>query len=73
MRVQIWSAICAYLMVAIVRKQLNLRQSLNEILQIVSVNIFEQTTLAELLAPTLALAEQIVSDRHPQNLLWPNT
>ena len=72
-RIQIWSAICAYLMVAIVRKQLNLQQSLNEILQVVSVNIFEQTPLAELLAPTLALAEQIVGDRHPQNLLWPNT
>jgi transposase len=71
-RVQIWSAICAYLMVAIVRKQLNLQKSLNEILQIVSVNIFEQTALAELLASTLPLQEQIGGDRHNQNLLWPN-
>ncbi len=59
-------------MVAILRKQLNLQKSLNEILQIVSVNIFEQTTLPELLAPTLALQEQIVGERHVQNLLWPN-
>jgi hypothetical protein len=71
-RIQIWSAICAYLMVAIVRKQLNLQKSLNEILQIVSVNIFEQTTLAELLAPTVPLQGQIVDARHTQNLLWPN-
>jgi hypothetical protein len=71
-RVQIWSAIGAYLMVAIVRKQLNLQKSLNEILQIVSVNIFEQTTLAELLAPTVPLQEQIAGDRNTQNLLWPN-
>jgi len=71
-RVQIWSAICAYLMVAIVRKQLKLQKSLNEILQIVSVNIFEQTTLAELLAPTLPIPEPIVGDHHAQNLLWPN-
>lgn len=44
-RTQIWSAICTYLMVAIVKKQLNLQKSLNEILQIVSVNIFEQVPL----------------------------
>lgn len=71
-RVQIWSAICAYLMAAIVRKQLNLQKSMNEILQIVSVNIFEQTTLAELLTPTVAYEEQIVVKRYAQNLLWPN-
>ena len=70
-RIQIWSAICAYLMVAIVRKQLNLRKTLNEILQIVSVNIFEQTTLAELLAPPPAAPTQIADDRHIQSLLWP--
>jgi hypothetical protein len=59
-------------MVAIVRKQLNLQKSLNEILQIVSVNIFEQTTLAELLAPTPPLLGQIVGHHRTQNLLWPN-
>jgi IS4 transposase len=49
-RCQIWSAICAYLMVAIARKTLNIKKSLNEILQIVSVNIFEQVPMAQLLA-----------------------
>ncbi len=49
-RCQIWSAICAYLMVAIVRKQLKIQKSLNEILQILSVNLFEQAPLIELLA-----------------------
>jgi hypothetical protein len=48
-RSQIWSAICAYLMVAIVRKRLKIRKSLNEILQIISVSIFEQMPLEELL------------------------
>jgi len=71
-RVQIWSAICAYLMVAIIRKQYNVQKSLNEILQIVSVNIFEQTTLAELLAPKAPLHEQNVGDQASQKLLWPN-
>jgi len=71
-RVQIWSAICAYLMLAIIRKQYNVQKSLNEILQIVSVNIFEQTTLAELLAPKAPLHEQNVGDQASQKLLWPN-
>jgi hypothetical protein len=71
-RCQIWSAICTYLMVAIVRKQLNLQKSLNEILQIVSVHIFEQTPLAEVLASTRATPEQIVGDHAAQKLFWPN-
>jgi hypothetical protein len=49
-RCQLWSAICAYLMVAIVKKTLQIQKSLNEILQIVSVRMFEQLPLAELLA-----------------------
>jgi hypothetical protein len=47
-RCQIWSTICAYLMVAIVKKRLNIQKSLNEILQIVSVSIFEQVSLEAL-------------------------
>jgi transposase len=37
-RSQVWSAICASLMVAILRKQLKIQKTLNEILQIVSPN-----------------------------------
>jgi len=40
---QIWSAICAYLLVAILKKRMGVEKSLNEILQITSVGIFEQT------------------------------
>jgi hypothetical protein len=42
-RCQIWSAICAYLLVAILKKRIGVEKSLNEILQITSVGIFEQT------------------------------
>jgi IS4 transposase len=42
-RAQIWTAICAYLMVAILKKRIGTNKSLNEILQITSVGIFEQT------------------------------
>ena len=49
-RVQIWSAISAYLLVAIAKRRLHLNQSLWEILQIVSIASMEQIHLSELLA-----------------------
>jgi IS4 transposase len=52
-RCQIWSAICAYLMVAIIKKLTKSQKTLNEILQIVSVSIFEQTPIMELLTTEL--------------------
>ena len=42
-RSQIWTAICAYLLVAILKKRIGVEKSLNEILQITSVGIFEQS------------------------------
>jgi hypothetical protein len=42
-RCQIWSAICAYLLVAILKKRIGVEKSLNEILQITSVGIFDQS------------------------------
>lgn len=69
-RCQIWSAICAYLMVAIVKKRLNLEKSLNEILQIVSVNIFEQIPLRELLmTKEKALGTETAQNRSQKLLL----
>ena len=47
---QIWSAICAYLMVAILKKELKVKKSLYEILQLISVNPFEKLTFSELLS-----------------------
>jgi transposase len=68
-RCQIWSAICAYLMVAIVKKRVKSPKSLNEILQIVSVNIFEQQSLAELLAIEMSATDGNVVDGYSQNML----
>jgi IS4 transposase len=48
-RGQIWSAICAYLLVAIAKRRLNLPQSLWEILQIVSIASMEQIPIQALL------------------------
>jgi len=49
-RAQIWSAICAYLLVAILKKQNGIEKSMNEILQISSVSIFEQAAAREMFA-----------------------
>ena len=48
-KTQIWIAITVYVLVAIVKKQLNLDRSLSEILQIVSVTLFEQIPIFEVL------------------------
>ena len=57
-RSQIWSAICAYLMVAIIKKRLRLEKTLNEMLQIVSVSIFEQAPLEQILTTMPAVTGQ---------------
>jgi len=49
-KTQIWIAITVYVLVAIVKKQLKLDQSLYTILQILSVTLFEKTPILEALA-----------------------
>ena len=56
-KTQVWIAICVYVLVAIVRKELRLELSLSQILQILSVNVFEQVPLAELVAKTASQNE----------------
>lgn len=68
-RCQIWSAICAYLMVAITKKRLKSQKSLNEILQIVSVSIFEQIPLEQLLATNAVAADPKTNHSEMYNLL----
>jgi hypothetical protein len=55
---QLWIAISVYVLVAIVRKRLKLSASLYEILQILSLTMFERTPLDQLL--TLSLPEPII-------------
>ena len=67
-KTQIWIAVCTYVLVAIVRKRLKLEASMHEILQILSLTLFEKTPLDELL--TLSLIESTPSQIHNQlNLL----
>lgn len=44
-KTQIWVAVCTYLMVAIVKKRLNIDRSMYEILQILSITVFEKTPM----------------------------
>lgn len=53
-KTQVWIAISVYVLVAILRKELRLEMSLSQILQILSVNVFEQVPVAELVAKTQA-------------------
>jgi IS4 transposase len=47
-RCQLWAAICSYLLVALAKKDLQIEHSLYEILQIVSVSAFEETSIKSL-------------------------
>ncbi len=55
-KTQIWIAISIYVLVAIVKKQLNIDRSLAEILQILTICLFEKVDILQLL-----------TESHPQN------
>jgi hypothetical protein len=46
-KTQVWVALSAYVLVAIAKKQLGLDMSLYQILEILSVTIFEKTAILE--------------------------
>ena len=48
---QIWIAVSVYVIIAIIRKRLQIEESLHIILQILSLTLFEKTTLKQLLSP----------------------
>jgi hypothetical protein len=50
-KTQIWIAVSVYVLVAIVRKRLELEMSLYQILQILSVTLFEKTPILQVLQP----------------------
>ena len=64
-KTQIWIAVSAYLLVAIVRKRLKITLSIHEILQILSLALFEKTPLNELLTP----AQSALDPGHVANQL----
>ena len=65
---QIWIAVSVYVLVAIVKKRLNLSVSLYEMLQILSLTMFERTPLNQLL--TLTMTEVIPPESVNQLILF---
>jgi len=66
-KTQIWIAISVYVLVAILKKRLNIPISLYTILQILSVTVFERIPLLQLLTET-ALVEEILDSQNQLNL-----
>lgn len=54
-KIQVWTAIAVYVLVAIVKKRLDLPQSLYGILQILSVTLFEKTPILQLFSANQAV------------------
>jgi len=67
-KTQVWIAVCIYVLVAILRKEMGLELSLSQMLQILSVNVFEQVPLVELFAKTASYDEPL--DSRNQLMLW---
>ncbi len=59
-KTQVWIAVCVYVLVAILRKELGLELSLSQMLQVLSVNVFEQVPLVELFAKTQSQDDLLV-------------
>ena len=48
-KTQIWIAVVVYVVVAILKKELQIERSLSSILQVLSINVFSKEPLAQLL------------------------
>lgn len=60
-KTQIWIAVSVYVLVAIARKRLELEMSLYQILQILSVTLFEKTPILQVLQPPDSQADLLSS------------
>ena len=58
-KTQIWIAVSVYVLIAIIKKRLNLEISLYQFLQILSVNVFDRTELIQLLTNNDYIAEPV--------------
>jgi hypothetical protein len=65
-KTQIWIAVSVYVLVAIVRKRLALESSLYQILQILSLTLFEKVPISQALQPSDSQNE---SDDNPNQLI----
>ena len=66
-KTQVWTSVCGYVLVAIIRKRLNLELSLHSMLQILSVTPFEKEPLIHLLTDS-ALSVDMLQSANQLNL-----
>ena len=55
---QVWIAVCVYVLVAIIKKELGIDRSMGEILQILSINLFEKTPLLQVFSQGAVTMEE---------------
>jgi hypothetical protein len=67
-KTQIWVAVSVYVLVAIIRKRLDLEASLYQILQILSVTLFEKTPILQALQ--VSDSQEELSDPGNQLILF---
>src|SRR5271166_4341794 len=67
-KTQVWIAVSVYVLVAILKKELQLPQGLHSILQILRVSTFEKVPLNQLLTATLS--RNYETEDHNQLMLW---
>ena len=67
-KTQIWIAISIYVLIAIIKKRLDLKPELYTILQILSVTIFEKTDILQTLTETVIAHEHV--DKNNQLILF---
>ena len=65
-KTQIWIAISVYVLVAIIKKRLNLNHKLSEILQILSITLFEQASILQVFTEYT----DNISNEPPHNQLY---
>ena len=58
-KIQIWSAVSTYVLIAIVKKELHLEASLYTLLQILSVSVFEKTLISSALRPVPTQSDEV--------------
>jgi hypothetical protein len=69
-KTQICIALCAYLLVAILKKKFNILRNSYEILQILSVSMFDRTPLTKLVSECQLQKQELVAQK--QATLWEN-
>lgn len=68
-KTQIWIAVSVYVLVAIVKKELQLDSSLYTLLQILSVTVFEKIPLRQAVIETTRNSNTVM-DPNQSNLFW---